>query len=344
MEILKAYATKNDCYKKAQKMSPKGIVVHSTGANNPNLKRYVDLPDVVGVNPYGNHWNVAKPEGRSVCVHAFIGYDKQKQVQVVEILPLNFCCWGVGSGKLGSYNYDPAYIQFEICEDDLTNKTYYTDAFKKAAEYCAHLCKTYNLSVDSIVSHREAYLKGYGSNHSDPEHWMQKHGDSMQAFRKRVKELLEKAPLETKKESSAQVPKICKGDLVSLTSNAVYYNGKSIPSWVKQLKWYVMADPVKDRAVIDKSENGKYAICSPVSTKYLTVVNAVSKTPSSKKLPYLVKVQVDPLPIYKGPGKTYVSSSKITGKGTYTIVEENGTWGKLKSGAGWIELDKVKKL
>lgn len=44
MNIITAYATKNDCYKAARKMKPAGIVVHSTGANNPYLKRYVDAP------------------------------------------------------------------------------------------------------------------------------------------------------------------------------------------------------------------------------------------------------------------------------------------------------------
>ena len=38
MDIIKAYAVNNLCYKAAQKMTPKGIVVHSTGANNPYLK------------------------------------------------------------------------------------------------------------------------------------------------------------------------------------------------------------------------------------------------------------------------------------------------------------------
>ena len=99
LHIIKAYAVKNLCYIAAQKMVPKGIVVHSTGANNPNLKRYVDAADELGVNTYGNHWNTAKPGGQKVCVHAFIGYDKDKQVRVAEILPLNICCWGVGQGK-----------------------------------------------------------------------------------------------------------------------------------------------------------------------------------------------------------------------------------------------------
>lgn len=190
MDITKAYAVNNLCYIAAKKMTPQGIVVHSTGANNPNLKRYVDCPDVVGANVNGNHWNTATPGGKKVCVHAFIGYDKNKEVRVVEILPLNICCWGVGSGKKGSYNYNPPYIQFEICEDGLIDHTYYKKAFGVAAEYCAHLCKTFGLSVEQIVGHNEAYKRGYGSNHADPEHWMKRFGETMDDFRNQVNGLL----------------------------------------------------------------------------------------------------------------------------------------------------------
>lgn len=171
-------------------MTPSGIVVHSTGANNPNLKRYVDCPGEVGENQYSNHWNTPTPGGSKVCVHAFIGYDKNKAVRVAEILPLNICCWGVGSGSKGSYNYAPAYIQFEICEDGLTDETYFKQAFSAAAEYCAHLCRTYGISAENIVSHKEAHEKGYGSNHGDPEHWMSKFGMTMDDFRSNVSALI----------------------------------------------------------------------------------------------------------------------------------------------------------
>ncbi|MDD6488555.1 MAG: peptidoglycan recognition family protein [Clostridia bacterium] len=184
MDIIKAYATKNDCYKTAQKMTPKGIVVHSTGCNNPYLKRYVDAPNEVGVNEYGNTWNNS---GLDVCVHAFIGYDKNRKVRVANILPYNYCAWGVGSGSKGSYNFNPAYIQFEMCEDDLTNKAYYTAVIDKAVEYCAYLCKTYNISPDKICSHKEAHTMGYASDHGDPENWMSKFGDNMDKFRAKVR-------------------------------------------------------------------------------------------------------------------------------------------------------------
>lgn len=198
MDIITAYATKNDCYKKAQKMTPKGIVVHSTGANNPNLKRYVDAPDEVGVNQYGNHWNnPVSVMKRSVCVHSFIGYDKNKKVRVANILPYNYCCWGVGSGSKGSYNYNPAYIQFEMCEDGLTDKTYFTAVRDVAIEYCAYLCKEFNLPVENIVSHKEAHALGYGSNHGDPDNWWSKHGYTMDMFRAAVK-----AKLNTQQETT----------------------------------------------------------------------------------------------------------------------------------------------
>ncbi len=358
-DIIKAHAVNNLCYITSQKMVPKGIVVHSTGANNPYLSRYVDAPDEVGINRYGNHWNTATPGGRKVCVHAFIGYDKNEQVRVAELLPHNVCCWGVGTGKNGSYNYDPAYIQFEICEDNLVDKKYYEKAFSVAVEYCAHLCRTYDICVDNIVGHCEAYRLGYGSNHADPEHWMKNFGETMADFRKKVSETLKNNEYE--RENSEETIKedetIEKGDLVAISSNAVYYNGRSIPSWVKAQNWYVNGKPVGDRVVIDKNEKGTNSICSPINKMYLTVIKkSNSKTIAAEKAdteankcPYLVKVTANCLNIHKGAGTDTANVGNITGHGVYTIIEEkkgNGAslWGRLKSGAGWISLDCVKKI
>jgi N-acetylmuramoyl-L-alanine amidase len=74
MNLRKLIFTNNACYKASRTIVPKGIMVHSTGANNPNLKRYVGPDDgLLGKNQYNNHWNQDKPGGRQVCVHAFIG-------------------------------------------------------------------------------------------------------------------------------------------------------------------------------------------------------------------------------------------------------------------------------
>ena len=55
------------------------------------------------------------------------------------------------------------------------------------------LCKEYGLTAESIVSHREAHALGYGSNHGDPENWLNRHGLTMDDFRERVKDILEKS-------------------------------------------------------------------------------------------------------------------------------------------------------
>lgn len=186
MEILQAYQTKNRCYQQAKKNKAVGIVVHSTGAVNRNLKRYVDAPDRLGVNQYNNHWNRSESDK---CMHAFIGYDKDKNVIVAQTLPYEYACWGSGKGSKGSYN--GTHLQFEICQGSNTDDAYYWKAVKCAEEYCAYLCKLKGWSADCIVSHREAHDAGYASNHGDPDSWMKCFGDSMKKFRARVAALLE---------------------------------------------------------------------------------------------------------------------------------------------------------
>ena len=205
MNLKKCILTANDCYKEGEKIfggKPQGIVVHSTGSNNKELRRYVQplatdgLHDTIiadiGKNVYGNHWNQSAAKmGREVCVHAFIGVNVDGEVETYQTLPFDMCCWGVGSGSKGSYNRNPtAYIQFEICEDNLTNETYFNAAFKEAIEFCAYLCIAYGISVDKICSHKEAHAQGYGSNHGDCDHWLKRFGKDMNWFRAEVDKLL----------------------------------------------------------------------------------------------------------------------------------------------------------
>lgn len=206
MVLKQCILTANDCYKKGTKMTggkPTGIVVHSTGANNKNLKRYVqplktdaDYDTIIadiGKNKYENDWNHSASEmGRSVCVHAFIGVNAKGTVETYQTLPFDICCWGVGSGKKGSYNYNPqARVQFEMCEDGLKDATYFNTVMKEAQEFCAYLCKQYGFGVDKISSHHESYLAGYGGNHGDPENWLKPFGKTMDWFRAEVQKLLD---------------------------------------------------------------------------------------------------------------------------------------------------------
>lgn len=139
------------------------------------------------------------------------------------------------------------------------------------------------------------------------------------------------------------------GDTVKVASNAVYYNGKDVPDWVVANQW-VVKSVSDDRAVIDKSIDGKFSINSPINVKYLAV--------DEQFKPYIIEVTAKgALYIRSGPGTDNSIVGSISGNGLnglYTIVEEtegSGStkgWGLLKAYSknrnGWISLDYTEKV
>lgn len=180
-EIIQRFLTNNDCYKAGKKIIVKKLMLHSTGANNPKLSRYIQPDDgLLGINPNNNDWN--RP-GISKCVHGFIGLDKNGNVRTYQTLPWNHRGWG-GGGKSND-----THIHVEICEDDLQDLKYFAEVYQEAVELFAHLATFYKLNPDTdIDTHCEGYKKGIASNHADVMHWFPKHGKSMDTFRADVKE------------------------------------------------------------------------------------------------------------------------------------------------------------
>lgn len=80
---------------------------------------------------------------------------------------------------------------------------------------------------------------------------------------------------------------------------------------------------------------------SEVKPKPQSSGTQIPSTPTTKS--YMVRVTADALNIRKGPGTNYAIVGCITDKGSYTIIEENNGFGKLKSGTGWISLGYTKK-
>jgi hypothetical protein len=323
----KIILTKNDCYKTYQKMTPKGIVVHSTGANNPYIKRYVAPDDgVIGKNDYGNDWNRG---GLDVCVHGFLGYDKNKKVRFYQTLPFDCCCWGVGSGSKGSYNYNPAYIQFEICEDDLSSKSYCTNTYNKAVEVCAYLCEKYGIKVDNIVGHYEAYQKGYGSNHADPKHWWGKHGYTMSGFRKDVKAKMAKKPTTKTEQKVSPVGMFRVG--------TAWKNGKCVN---QKGAFLILANA--------KKTCNEYAGYFVFNSKGVKVHSSTKKTPTIKAG---LKLSLKNVPLYASSSATSKANT-ITGtyylwdatkiNNRYRITNSASNVGKINQVTGWIDSKYVK--
>lgn len=82
---------------------------------------------------------------------------------------------------------------------------------------------------------------------------------------------------------------------------------------------------------------------------WVNAADIATGTAAETFTPYVVKVTADVLNIRKGPGTNYGTNGSIQNGGAFTIVAESEgqgatLWGKLKSGAGWISLDYVKKI
>lgn len=193
MNITQSFLTKNECYIRNKSHTVKGIMVHSTGANNPYLKRYIQPDDgLLGVNNNGNHWNQYNPDGRQVCVHAFIGMLDDGTIATYQTLPWDIVGWHSGSGSKGSANY-MGYVGFEICESILDDSSYFNKVYDEAANLVAFLCAKYNLDPlqdGVIICHSEGNTLGIASAHADVMHWFPLHNKDMDDFRQDVYNLM----------------------------------------------------------------------------------------------------------------------------------------------------------
>jgi len=180
VEIHQQFLTKNNCYKANEHITPRGIMVHSTGVNNPALRRYLPGDELIGYNKYNNHWDQPKPDGREVCIHGFIGKDLRGDVQIYQTLPWNMRGWHCG----GTAN--DTHIGFEICEDGLDDADYFQAVYSAAVQLCAYLCGEYAIPPGSVICHSEGAERGMASNHADVMHWFPLHGATMEDFRAAV--------------------------------------------------------------------------------------------------------------------------------------------------------------
>ena len=85
--------------------------------------------------------------------------------------------------------------------------------------------------------------------------------------------------------------------------------------------------------------NSKSAIANnfiPMVKNYISGGTTSTSTSTSTSSLGVYKVIVDELNVRQGPGTSYPIATVVHKGEAYTIVKMSGSWGKLKSGAGWI--------
>ena len=309
-----------------------------------NRKHAIDtitIHCVVGQVSVQSLGNVFASASRQASSNYGIGYDG-KIGMYVEEKDRSWCSSSAAN--------DHRAVTIEVASDTKAPYAVTDKAYNALIELVADICKRNGIkelkwkadkSLIGQVDKQNMTVHMWFANKSCPGEYLYKRmGDIAEKVNKRLGVVTKPATTatstSTKKETNG---KIDKGDTVKIKSGSVYANGKDVPDWVENKTWKV--DSVNgDTAVINKSADGKNAINSPIKTKYLTEVD--NKETSAAKS-YKVRVTAAALNVRKGPGTKYGVSSVIRDKGVYTIVDESGDWGKLKSGTGWINLKYTKK-
>ena len=200
LTIYRRFFYNSDCYNSGTSQDSIGVQVHSTGANNPNLCRYVGPDDGrLGKSKYDNHSN--RP-GSDVCASAYIGKLADGTVAVYQSLPWHFRCWLSGKGTNGNANR-MGYVGFEICEDSKQDEAYFRDAvMEKSVLLTAHLCELFGTTPRTVVKafsqgdalavmdHQELHALQLASNHADIRHWLKIYGLTMEDYRNAVEEAM----------------------------------------------------------------------------------------------------------------------------------------------------------
>lgn len=179
MEIIEAFAVKNKCYQGATPLTPRGIMLHSIGVPQPNAA-------VMAQN-----FNQYRPNGQSVCVHAFV----QRDGMVYQTLPWTVQAWHCGGSANGTHigveMTEPASIVYTGGAswrdlDPAATEAHVRGTYAAAVELFAQLCTQYAfdpLEDGVIISHAEGAARGIASAHADPTHLWRAFGMTMDGFR-----------------------------------------------------------------------------------------------------------------------------------------------------------------
>lgn len=301
----------------------------SPNRNSPRNKPIskITIHHMAGVSTVEAFGNIVANPGRQMSSNYAIGNDGRIGL---------FCPESDRSWCSSSPANDHAAITIEVSNSKYGDEYGWpisNAAYESLIALCVDICKRNGIKKLEYKSDGTGTL----TRHCDlyptkcPGPWIKNHTNELCAKVNAQLNAINNKPT-TSQTTTTTSNKIKTGDLVTISSNATYYTGASIPSWVKSEKWYVSSIS-GDRAILGLNEAKNRNIQSPVNTKFLTVVKI------STKKTYTVSLKSTDILYATAGGKT---KGTVGTSGIFTIVEDttvNGIkYGKLKSGAGWVKL------
>jgi len=184
MQIIERFLTNNENFQTQRSIVPQGIMIHSVGVPQPD-------PEV-----FARTWNVHRPHGRQVGMHAFLGADGR----VFQTLPWEHRAWHCGGSAndthIGVEMTEPNTIRYTtganfVDQNPKVTEGHVRATYEAATELFAFLCSEFGLNPlgdGVILSHSEGHRRGIASNHGDVEHLWDRFGLTTDQFRRDIHE------------------------------------------------------------------------------------------------------------------------------------------------------------
>lgn len=272
--------------------------------------------------------------------------------------PKNYYCWSVGGSRYSNHTTSLSgqyygqcknsnSISIEMCSRKLntaslaaTDDDWYItkETQNMAIQLTAYLMKQYNINKDHVIMHHQVTGKAC------PQPWC-KNETALSGWRAFLNALNAGTPVQATQTAPIATDTISGGKQVRYTVRitAATLNVRSGPGTMYSINRTVSKGSVY---TIIEEQNGWGRLLSGagwISLEYTERTDVTQTQPQqTKKFPYLVRITADNLNVREGVGTNYKVVVVVHRPSVYTIVEEQGDWGLLKSYQknrnGWINL------
>ena len=265
-----------------------------------------------------------------------IGYDGQIGLYV----PENYSAWSAAS-----YYYDQRNISIELSNDSGAPNWHVSDlVITRCIELCVDICKRNGIK-------KLNYTGDLGGNlimHC----WTASTACPGAYLKTKFKYIAD----EVNKKLSGQL------DMPKLTKITAHNDGAITVTWGKVSgaykyrvfrklpdgKWKRMKDTTatsfKDTTCVGGTKYTYTVRCINKAGDYVSPYDAKGISATAKRVSFTVQTTRTNVPIRSGAGDKYEITGRIVSKGVYTITEVKNGYGKLKSGAGWIDMTYTKRV
>ena len=267
--------------------------------------------------------------------------------EVIQAIPFNRNAWHAGDGASGTGNRKSIGIEIARSTGDAN---LFEQAEQNCAAYVAKLLKERGWGIDRVKRHKD--WSGKNCPHKTMEKGWQRFLNMIQAELNKLNGAPKPQPQPSQPSPQPSTGKFKVGNynnyVVTTDSLNVRQqrNGGSallttIPKGTKVYVRYVMYQ--------DNSATPKGALWGGVSYNQkdgFINLNYVKPyvAPSGNAVKYRVRINTAVLNVRKEPNASSRIATQVRSGEVFTIVEEKDGWGKLLSGAGWINLSYTKRL